>query len=78
VFAPGVAALHRESLPEVYRYKTDADLFLWVYQRRRALRVLTPDADFESAARDALGQQVSRKFRRDFLREKSSPLRPRD
>ena len=52
VFAPAVAALHREALPEMYRYKTDADLFLWVYQRRRALRVLTPDADLEHAARD--------------------------
>jgi hypothetical protein len=77
VFAPGVAALRRESLPEVYQYKTDADLFLWVYQRRRALRVLTPQADFDHAARDARRQKVSRRFRREFLREKSSPLRPR-
>jgi hypothetical protein len=78
VFAPGVTALRQESLPEIYRYKTDADLFLWVYQRRRALRVLTPDADFENAARDAVGQRVSRRFRREFEREKSSPLPPRD
>jgi hypothetical protein len=28
VFTPAVAALHRESLPQVYQYKTDADLFL--------------------------------------------------
>jgi hypothetical protein len=74
VYAPGVAALRREALPETYRYKTDADLFLWVYQRRRALRVLTPDADFDRAARDARGQKVSRRFRRRFLREKSAPL----
>jgi hypothetical protein len=78
VFAPAVAALHREELPELYLYKTDADLFLWVYQRRRALRVLTPDADFDHAARDARGQKVSRRFRREFLREKSTPLRSRD
>jgi hypothetical protein len=77
VFLPAVAALRRESLPEVYRYKTDADLFLWVYQRRRALRVLSPDADFGHAARDARRQKVSRRFRREFLREKSSPLPPR-
>lgn len=77
VFAPGVAALRRESLPSVYEYKTDADLFLWVYQRRRALRVLTPQADFDHAARDARRTKVSRRFRREFLREKSSPLRPR-
>ena len=76
VFLPGVAAIHREELPDVYRYKTNADLFLWVYQRRRALRVLSPDADFDRAARDARGQKVSRRFRREFLKEKSSPLRP--
>jgi hypothetical protein len=78
VFAPGVAALRRESLPERYLYKTDADLFLWVYQRRRALRVLTPDADFGVAARDAGSQRVSRRFRKEFLREKSAPLPSRD
>jgi hypothetical protein len=38
--------------------------------------VLTPDADFDRAARAARGQKVSRRFRRDFLKEKSSPLRP--
>jgi hypothetical protein len=75
VYVPGVAALRRESLPDAYRYKTDADLFLWVYQRRRALRVLSPDTDFDQAARDARGQKVSRRFRRQFLREKSAPLR---
>jgi hypothetical protein len=31
VFVPGVAALRREALPDMYSYKTDADLFLWVY-----------------------------------------------
>jgi hypothetical protein len=77
VFLPGVAAIAREELPDVYRYKTDADLFLWVYQRRRALRVLTPDADFDQAARDARGQKVRRRFRRQFLKEKSTPLRHR-
>jgi hypothetical protein len=78
VFTPGVAASRRESLPEMYQYKTDADLFLWVYQRRRALRVITPEADFAVAARDARRQRVSWRFRRQFMREKSSPLPPRE
>jgi hypothetical protein len=77
VYEPGVAALRREALPETYAYKTDADLFLWVYQRRRALRVVDPGADFDSAAREARGERVSRKFRRNFIREKSAPLRRR-
>ena len=38
VYRPGVEAVQRESLPEMYAYKTDTDLFLWVYQRRRAHR----------------------------------------
>jgi hypothetical protein len=77
VYLPGVTALQRESLPEVYAYKTDADLFLWVYQRRRAPRVVDADSDFDAAARDAGRQRVSRRFRRAFLREKSRALRRR-
>jgi hypothetical protein len=75
VFVPGVAALRREALPEMYSYKTDADLFLWVYQRRRALRVTDAATDFDAAARDARGQRVRRGFRRSFLREAGRPLR---
>jgi DNA-directed RNA polymerase specialized sigma24 family protein len=32
VYLRGVAALRREALPEMYSYKTDADLFLWICQ----------------------------------------------
>jgi hypothetical protein len=35
VYLRGVAALRREALPEMHSYKTDADLFLWIYQRPR-------------------------------------------
>lgn len=74
VYRPGVEALRREALPERYAYKTDADLFLWVYQRLRALRALDPEAGFGEAARAARAERVSRSFRRAFLEEKSSPL----
>jgi hypothetical protein len=77
VFLPGVAALRLEALPQTYSYKTDADLFLCVYQRRRALRVASPDTDFGAAARDARGMRVSRRVRREFLAEKSHPLHTR-
>jgi len=50
---------------------------LWVYQRRRALRVTDAATGFDAAATDARGQRVSRAFRRAFLREKSRPLRRR-
>ena len=78
VYAPGVAALRREALPEAYAYKTDTDLFLWIYQRRRALRVRDAESDFGDAARAARSERVSRGFRRAFLREKGRPLRRRD
>lgn len=77
VYEPGVAALRREDLPGIYEYKTDADLFLWIYQRRRALRAHDEQADFDAAAREARTTKVSRRFRRAFLREKSTPLRRR-
>src|SRR4051812_19182486 len=77
VYLPGVAALRREELPVVYGYRTDADLFLWVYKRRRALRVDCPESDFEEAARDARAKKVSGRYRRRFLRDKSAPLRRR-
>jgi hypothetical protein len=78
VYLPGVAAVRAESLPERYAYKTDADLFLWVYQRRRALRVTDASTDFAEAARAAGRTRVSRRFRRDFLKQKSHPLRAPD
>lgn len=77
VYVPGVEALRREALPERYAYKTDADLFLWVYQRRRALRITDSTSDFSAAARDAAGAKVSRRFRREFQRATSRPLPPK-
>jgi hypothetical protein len=78
VYVPGVEALRRASLPDRYAYKTDADLFLWVYQRRRALRIINAASDFSEAARDAAKSDVSRRFRRDFKRTTTHPLRPKD
>lgn len=74
VYLPGVAALRREAMHEAHDYKTDADMFLCVYQRRRALRVTDRGTDFGAAARDARNQRVSRRFRRRFLRERGRPL----
>jgi hypothetical protein len=74
VYLPAIAAIRAESLPERYAYKTDADLFLWVYQRRRALRVSEASAGFTEAARDAGRARISSRFRREFLREASHPL----
>jgi hypothetical protein len=75
VYVPAVAALHREELPEDYAYKTEADLFLWIYGKRRDLLVDDASADFGAAARTARGTRVSRRFKRQVLRDKRPLLR---
>jgi hypothetical protein len=37
VYLPTTAAIQRERLLEMFRDRTEADLFLWVWQRRRAV-----------------------------------------
>jgi hypothetical protein len=74
VYAPGVAAVRRAGLPAKYPYKTEADLFLWVYERRRDLRVVDPDAGFDDAAAFAAGEGVGRRDRRTIEREAAKPL----
>jgi hypothetical protein len=75
VYLPAVAALHREDLPADYAYKTEADLFLWIYSKRRELLVEDASVDFAAAARRARGTRVSRRFKRQVLREQRTLLR---
>jgi hypothetical protein len=75
VYLPGVAALRDEELPADHTYKTEADLFLCIYGKRRDLLVEDPAVDFAAAARKARGSRVSRRFKRELLREKRTPLR---
>jgi hypothetical protein len=77
VYVPGVAAVKRAGLPAEYPFKTEADLFLWVYERRRDLRVFDPDADFDAAAAYAAREGVGRRDRRVIEREKAKPVEPR-
>jgi hypothetical protein len=54
VYLPTVDAIHREGLTELWPKATDADLFLWVGQRRRELfPERTDDLDIEGAVRAA-------------------------
>jgi hypothetical protein len=54
VYVPTVDAIHRERLHELWPKATDADLFLWVGQRRRELfPERTDDLDIEGAVRAA-------------------------
>jgi hypothetical protein len=74
VYLPGVAAVDRAGLRELYPFKTEADLFLWIYERHRDLRVLDPDADFDAAAGYAAREGVARRDRRVIEQEKAKPL----
>jgi hypothetical protein len=74
VYLPGVAAVDRARLRELYPLKTEADLFLWIYERRRDLRVLNPDADFDATAAYAASESVARRDRRVIERETAKPL----
>jgi hypothetical protein len=54
VYLPTVEAIHREGLSELWPKATDADLFLWVGQRRRELFPERPDEmDIEGTVRAA-------------------------
>ena len=77
VYRPGCAALHKVELPSAYRYKTKADLFLWVHQLLRAMLVTSREASYCDAARQARRQPVSRRVRRRFIRTKTRPLAQR-
>lgn len=77
VYVPGVEAVHRHGLDRAFDVKTEADLFLWLYERRRDLRVVDPAADFDEAARFALREGVSRRARRRLARAVARPLRRR-
>lgn len=54
VYLPTLDAIHREGLSELWPKATDADLFLWVSQRRRELFPERPDElDIEGTVRAA-------------------------
>jgi hypothetical protein len=54
VYLPTVDAIHREGLHELWPKATDADLFLWVGQRRRELfPERTDELDIEGSVRAA-------------------------
>jgi hypothetical protein len=77
VYLPGVDAVRRAGLVEAHPYKTEADLFLWVYERRRDLRVFDASADWDQAASYAAREGVARRDRRVIEAEAAKPLHHR-
>ena len=80
VYLPGVEAVRRADLPELYASwrPTDADLFLWIYQLRRDLRGHDASVDFDAAARHARHVNLGRRRKREHLRGSRRPLPQRD
>ena len=80
VYLPGVDAVRRASLPELYAswHPTDADLFLWIYQLRRDLRGHDATIDFDAAAGHARQLNLGRRRKREHLRDGRRPLPTRD
>lgn len=76
-YRPGVAALRREGLHEIYSYKTDADLWLWVHQLQRQLIGTDEEGDHRAAARLAARTRISRSVKRRLLQQRSVPLEPK-
>lgn len=75
VCVPALEAVRRTSPPETYASwgSTDADLLMWIYQRRRDLRAADASVDFAGAARDAERIRFTRRQRRDLLRNGRRP-----
>jgi hypothetical protein len=74
VYVPGIAAVNDAGLKELYPFKTEADLFLWLYERRRDLRVLDPEATFDDAAAYARDEGVSRRDRKVIESERAGSV----
>jgi hypothetical protein len=69
VYQPGMRALHEAGLSCPERDATDADAFLWLYQRRRALWTRGPRASYRDAVYDIRHpRRLSRRKRRELRR----------
>lgn len=79
VYFPTVEAIHREGLSELWPKATDADLFLWVGQRRRELFPERPDEmDIEGTVRSARETAAADKPKGLLTRPLHLPLLHRD
>ena len=78
VYLPTVEAIHREGLSELWPKATDADLFLWVGQRRRELFPERPDEmDIDGTVR-AARERAAEKPKGLLTRPLHLPLLHRD
>jgi ParB-like nuclease domain len=67
-YLPACAAVHEAELPEAYRHKTKADLYLWVQGKRRELRTTNRNATWADAALAARQAGVPRRQQPALMR----------
>jgi hypothetical protein len=69
VYQPGLRALHEAGLSCPHEDATEADSFLWLYQRRRALWMRGSGATYRDAVYDIRhARKLSRRERRALRR----------
>jgi hypothetical protein len=73
-YLPAVEAIHEVGLDRRYTYKTDADLYLWVEGKRRALEPMRPDVSWRQAAEAAAGEFHGPLTERRLTRNRRRPL----
>jgi hypothetical protein len=74
-YLPAVSAIHEVGLDRRYTYKTDADLYLWVDNKRRQLEPMRRDVTWLEAAQAAAGEFHGPLTRRRLVRQRRRPLR---
>jgi hypothetical protein len=76
-YLPAVEAIHQVGLDRRYTYKTDADLFLWVDNKRRQLEPMRGRTTWLEAAQAAAGEFHGPLTRRRLTQQRRRPLRRR-
>jgi hypothetical protein len=73
-YLPAVEAIHQAGLNRQYTYKTDADLFLWIYDKRRALEPLHHGTTWLEAAQAAMAEYHGPLAQRRMKKQRRQPL----
>jgi hypothetical protein len=71
---PALEAIEATGLRRLYDFKTDGDLYLWVYRKLQELRTTNPESTWTDAAGALAHEPVSRSHRRETLAARRRPL----
>jgi hypothetical protein len=77
VYLPALKIIKATRLPLRYPFKTDADMYLWVHQLRRALQPTWPDVSWAEAAEKRAAEHHGPFFRWRHQRYRRRPLQRR-